>query len=305
MSLLDRRLNIITGKGGVGKSTLSAAMALASQARGKRTLVCEVTAQEQVSRLLGARASGTDVQQVDKNIWSVHIRPEEAMREYGIMVLRFKALYSAVFENRLVRYFVRAVPSLPEIVMLGKIWWHVTQDRDESGKLRWDQVILDAPATGHGLSFLGTPQTILEIVDEGPMVRDMKNMHAMILDPKITAVSVVALPEEMPVNEAIELNEGLSKRLSLPGGRVFLNGFMAPRFSAEERANLAASDSPEIDDYRRVAHAYGARQDLSAFYLQRLKERVSLPMTCLPYLPGETFGRSEVERLAAILGQEL
>jgi anion-transporting ArsA/GET3 family ATPase len=305
MTLLERRLNIITGKGGVGKSTVSAALALNAQARGQRTLVCEVTAQERVAGLLGARDSGTDVRQIDKSIWSVHIRPEEAMREYGVMVLRFKALYSAVFENRVVRYFLRSLPSLPEIVMLGKVWWHVTQERDENGKLRWDQVILDAPATGHGLTFLRTPQSILEIVDEGPLVRDMKAMYAMLVDPKTTAVSVVTLPEEMPVNEAIELHEGVSKRLGLPMGRLFLNSFYEPRFEPEERTALQESNAADLSDARRVAHAYGERQDLSAMYRQKLSEQLNLPMTILPYLSTEAFGRGEIERLAAVAGQEL
>jgi anion-transporting ArsA/GET3 family ATPase len=221
------------------------------------------------------------------------------------MVLRFKALYSAVFENRVVRYFLRALPALPEIVRLGKIWWHVTQEQDETGRLRWDQVILDAPATGHGLSFLGTPRAILGIIDEGPMVRDMKAMQAMLIDPSLTAVSIVTLLEEMPVNEAIELHEGLSKRLGLPLGRLILNSFFEPRFDGEELTHLAESEHPELAISRRVARAYGERQRLCAFYEQRLRESIPLPQTRLPYLPRKTFGRAEIEQFAALTGSEL
>jgi anion-transporting ArsA/GET3 family ATPase len=305
MSLLSRRLNIVTGKGGVGKSTVSAALALAAQARGQRVLVCEVTAHERVSGLLGSPESGTEIRRVDERIWSVHVEPQSAMREYGLMVLRFKAVYSAVFENRLVRYFLKAIPSLPEIVMLGKIWWHVTQDRDESGRLRWDQVIVDAPATGHGLSFLRTPRTILEIVSEGPLVRDMKRMQEMLVDPATTAVSIVTLPEEMPANEAAEMHAALANELRLPLGRLLLNAWVAPRFSPDERTALAEVEAPELGAAKEATLHYAARQDLSLHYGQRLEAEVALPMTRLPWLAGSAFGRAEVERLATILGAEV
>lgn len=301
MSLLDRRLQIVSGKGGVGKSTVSAALALLGQERGLRVLCCEVTAKERVAGLLGAPDSGPEIRQIDRSIWSVHVQPEHAMREYGLMVLRFKSLYSAVFENRVVRYFLRAVPSLPEIVILGKIWWHVTQEKDENGKLRWDLVVLDAPATGHGVTLLRTPETILQLVDEGPMVRDMKAMQAMLVDRTLTAVNIVTLPEEMPANEAIELHQALK---GFPQGRLILNSFVEPRFGAEELQALAGSDSVELKASQVAAAQYRERQELSAHYDEKLKEAVALPVTRLPFLPGITFGRSEVERLAATLAGE-
>lgn len=304
-SLLSRRLNIVTGKGGVGKSTVTAALALVAQSRGLRVLCCEVTAKETVSALLGAPPSGTTITQIDKSIWSVHVRPQEAMREYGLMVLRFKAVYSAVFENRVVRYFLRAVPSLPEIVMLGKVWWHVAQDRDETGRLRWDLVLLDAPATGHGITFLGTPRTILELVSEGPMVRDMRNMQQTLLDPAQTAVHLVSLPEEMPANEAVDLYGALHGRLELPLGRLFLNAVFEPRFAADERRELEQSDEPELQPARIATRFYGERQDLTAHYAEKLGAAVDLPMVRIPFYAGEEFGRATLEKIAQRLGREI
>ena len=117
--LLDKRLLIVTGKGGVGKSSVAAALALLAARRGKRVLVCEVNAQERVAPLLGAAPSGPVTRQVADNLYTVNVTPPEAMREYGLMVLRFRTIYEAVFENRLVRYFLRVIPSLAELVMLG------------------------------------------------------------------------------------------------------------------------------------------------------------------------------------------
>ena len=151
--LLDRRLVVITGKGGTGKSTLSAALALAASRRGKRVLVCEVTARERVSELFGRPPSGPVIHELVPNLFSVHVRPAEAMREYALMILRYETLYNLVFENKVVRYFLNAAPSLAEIVMLGKVAWHAGREM-EHGRPRWDLVVLDAPATGHGLTFL-------------------------------------------------------------------------------------------------------------------------------------------------------
>ncbi len=299
----SRRLHIVTGKGGVGKSTVTAALALAAQREKKRVLVCEVTAKERVASLLGAPDCGPEVKRIDESIWSVHVRPAEAMREYALMVVRFRAIYNAVFENRLVRYFLRAVPSLPEIVELGKVWWHVVKEQDEEGKPRWDAVILDAPATGHGISFLRTPRTILELVSEGPMVRDMKRMQAMLTDPALTAIHVVTMPEEMPVNEAVDLHQAIVE-MQLPEGRLFLNHHFERRFSADERQTLASTDDGALGPSRLAARYWGERQDLSAHYEARLRREIELPMTLIPYLAAKEFGRAAVERIAEIVGRE-
>src|SRR3954463_11551008 len=164
-SLLDRRLVVVTGKGGTGKSTISAALALAAAKRGKRVLVCEVVAKERVADFFGRPPSGTKLRELAPNLYSVHVRPREAMREYALMTLKSETLYRLAFENAAARYFLAAAPSLAEIVMLGKVWWHAAHDMDR-GRPRWDLVVLDAPATGHGLTFLAVPETFLGLVTE-------------------------------------------------------------------------------------------------------------------------------------------
>ena len=113
--LLDRRLWLVSGKGGVGKSTTAAALALASARAGRRTLVCEVNADERIAPLLGHAPVGPEVQKLEEHLWAVNLRPAESMREYVLMTLKLEALYKAVFENRLVRSFVRFIPSLQEL----------------------------------------------------------------------------------------------------------------------------------------------------------------------------------------------
>ena len=119
-----RRFILVTGKGGVGKSTLTATLALMSAAKGHRTLVCELNTHERVSRLLGHPAVGSTVGQLEENLWSVNINPKSAMQEYGLMKLRFRAFYRLVFENPLVGSLVRFIPGISDLLMLGKAFNH-------------------------------------------------------------------------------------------------------------------------------------------------------------------------------------
>src|SRR4030081_2376105 len=180
-ALLSRRLVVVTGKGGTGKSTVSAALGLAAARKGKRVLICEVVARERVADFFGKPPSGTQIRELLPNLYSVHVRPREAMREYALVTLRYETLYKIAFENVAARYFLAAAPSLAEIVMLGKVWWHATQE-GERGRTRWDLVVLDAPATGHGLTFLSVPNVFLRLVREGPLARDMHGMQSLLAD---------------------------------------------------------------------------------------------------------------------------
>jgi anion-transporting ArsA/GET3 family ATPase len=298
MGLLDRRLIVVTGKGGTGKSTLSAALALSASRRGKRVLVCEVTARERVSELFGRPPSGTEIRELGKNVHSVHVRPREAMREYALMTLRYKTIYNAVFENRVVRYFLNAAPSLAEICMLGKVWWHAARE-EEHGRLRWDTVILDAPATGHGLTLLTVPEVFLQLVEEGPLARDMKDMRALLTDARRCATCIVSLPEEMPVNEAVELDREL-KAHGLPQGPLFLNAVFDQRFSKEERVSVARG-GPLLAAAAEAADAHEARAELSVRYGAQLKSTLGEAPVVIPYLFERHFGLKALEKVSSAI----
>ena len=298
---LDRRLVVVTGKGGTGKSTVAAALALVAARLGKRVLVAEVNATERVAPLLGAPPAGPVVREARPGISTVDVTPPAALREYGLQVVRFQAIYDAVFENRLVRHFLRVVPGLGELVMLGKIL-HKARAA-EGGRPRWDQVIVDAPATGHAVQLLRVPGALLGMVPAGPLRSDAQWMHDWLVDPARTATVLVTLPEEMPVTEAIELDRLLRERVGMEPTAVLVNAMPAARFTDEQVARLAplAEAAGPVGPAARAARLQAVRSGLARRELARLRVALPLPTACLPLLATTGWGSREVERIADAL----
>jgi anion-transporting ArsA/GET3 family ATPase len=282
-----RRFLIVAGKGGVGKTTVCAAKATALAAQGKRVLIAMCNAKERISTMLGSDLIGSDVALVTKNIWAVNMDPEKALEEYGMMTLKIRALYKAVFDNRYTRSFFRAVPGIHDWSMLGKAWWHTTEKNDD-GSARFDVVILDAPATGHGLDMLRVPKVIVDIVPPGILRRDAERAWSMFQDPKQSGVVLVTLPEEMPTTETIELAAALRGELKLPLERIVVNGILPPLFSKEERlalATLTQLDQSAGDIALLAGRERASRESMQAECLARLtSELTGLAPTFLPLL---------------------
>src|SRR5262249_55826024 len=241
-SLLDKRLLIVTGKGGTGKSVTTAALALLCAGKGKRTLVCEINGDDRVAKLLGISPSSPEISQRAENLWTVNIQPQAAMREYALMRLRLESIYKAVFENRFVRYFLRFIPSLQELVMLGKILYHL-EEKLPDGEPRFDTIIIDAPATGHVIPFLSVAKVIAETVPPGRMSREASAMRAVLEDERMTAAVLVSLPEEMPVNETVELGSALKEQAQVSPQAVVLNSFTSERFTPADLEALRFKSS--------------------------------------------------------------
>ncbi len=308
-ALDTRRFLFVTGKGGVGKTTVCAALALALAGRGKRVLIAMCGAHERLSSILGTPPIGHDIQELAGGVWATNINAERAMEEYGHIVLKVRALARAVFQNKYTSSFFRAVPGLHDWAMLGKAWYHTTEERSQGGH-RFDTVLFDAPSTGHGLDMLRVPKVILDIVPPGVLRRDAEQAWELFRDPLKSGVVVVSLPEEMPTTETIELVKTLRNELSLPVQRLIINAMHEPLFSPAEREALLACDdlldvtrslSSPGDRALSVAARRAARESLQARCVQRLDVELGVHRTILPYLLDGAGTSEGTRQLAALL----
>ena len=237
--LLDKRLVFVTGKGGVGKTTVAVALGLRAAAAGKRTIVCEVSSQENASRMFDHTEVGFHEVEMEENLWSISIDPDESMREYVLLQLKVRAMRDMLFRSRIFNYLAAATPGLKELVTIGKIWELAQLDRKVKSGRKYDLVIVDAPATGHGIGFLQTPRTFAAIARVGPIHSQAQHLDRLITDQEHTGTAIVALPEEMPVNESAALEHDLRAEVGVAVDRIYMNGLYPERFSKEEAERLA------------------------------------------------------------------
>ncbi|HEY4829048.1 MAG TPA: ArsA family ATPase [Solirubrobacteraceae bacterium] len=301
--LLDKRLVFVTGKGGVGKSTVAIALGLVAARRGLRTIVAELASQERVQGLFfeDGRDQFRELEIVP-GLFTISIDPQQAMEEY----LRVKAgtVGQALGSTRLFQAFAMATPGMRELLSIGKVWELAQLHRRTRGAAPYDLVIVDAPATGHGVGLLRTPRTFADIARVGPIAHQGRTIADTIADPEFTGVIAVATPEEMPVNETVVLADELA-RDELLLDLVVVNALYPERFEPEEidelNSALTRTRSALARSALRAALSEHARAATQREQRDRLRDHVNGRLVELPYVFAENIAQPELELLSEAL----
>ena len=309
----EKRLIFFAGKGGVGRTTLSAAIGLAHARRKRRTLVVEMGSTPQMPALFGLeKRSSYEPFRLMKELplYTCHLTPKAALAEYGVMKLKMRSIYKLVFENDFMRRLLEWVPGMDELLLIGKIWF-IEQQRDRSGRPMYDRIIIDAPATGHGVSLLQLPAVIVDAVKSGPFATDSRPIRDLLQDPTRTLVHLVSLPEELPVRETLELSNRIQNDLNISLGCCFVNRVWPKPFTAREqrivgqlRAAVRGRDQGIDTMMDQVINA-SRRRDKQQKHIQTLGDELTgLPIIQVPRLFTDQIGMEELDTLSHHMGKE-
>ena len=259
--LLDHRLLVVTGKGGVGKTTVAAAIGLAASRRGRRTMVAEVARRTDVAGVLDAAHAGGGAaeREIAPGLFHLSVDPERAMAEY----LRDQlppAAAGVLNRSRVFGLLAAATPGLRELLTVGKLWELAQLDRRTPGADPYDLVIVDAPATGHGVAVLNAPQAFAGAAHSGPVARQARIIQATLSDPDVTAIVAVARAEQLAVTETLALQDALRESLGAELDAIVVNALEPDRFTPAEARRLATHDPHPAIERALAAHARARRQ---------------------------------------------
>jgi anion-transporting ArsA/GET3 family ATPase len=298
-ALLDRRLLVVTGKGGVGKTTVAAALGLVAARAGKRTIVAEVAQRGDVASVFDRHGSQPfEEVRLTKDLFHISIDPQEALEEYLRDQLPSGAVAHVLIRSRIFSMVAAATPGMRELLTVGKLWELAQLDRRTPRADAYDLVIVDAPATGHGVAVLTAPRTFAAAAGGGPVARQGRIIDAMLSDPQQIAVIAVARAEELAVTETGALRRSLQEHMGLPLERVVANMLDPDRFSPQEARRLALHAAHPAVARALRAHRRALRQRAQLARLRQLTDQVPAHLPLHP-------GGPDLEQLADALEAQL
>jgi len=310
--LLDRRLVFVTGKGGVGKSTVAAGLGLLAAQRGKRTLVCEVDAKGNLSAFFETGPTKFSPREIEPNLYAMSMDTEESLKEYLSIYLRIPIMARIGPMARIFEFVATAAPGVKEILTVGKLTYEVRENH-------YDLVVVDASPTGHIVGQLAAPEAINELVKVGLVRSQTGWMLDILSDPVRTGLAIVVTPEEMPVNETIELSHRVEQETSVQLAAIIVNRVLPELFGRGEEEvfdRLAAPDNvdalskevgADVGPIVEAARLAVTLRRTRAGHLERLRREVdpSVQMLYVPYLFARSHGLRTTRQVAEALGAEL
>ena len=310
--VLDRKLVFVTGKGGVGKSTVAAGLALLAAERGKRTLLCEVDAKGNLSQFFETGPTRFQPREIEPLLWAMSMDTEESLKEYLAINLRLPAMARIGPLARIFEFVATAAPGVKEILTVGKLAYEVRERN-------YDLVVVDASPTGHIIGQLAAPEAINELVKVGLVRSQTGWMLDILSDPAKTGLVIVATPEEMPVTETIELTERVERETSVHLAAIVVNRVLPELFGRGEEevferlavpesvgalSSVVGGDAAPVIEAARLAVTLRRTR---AGHLERLRREIdpSIPLLYIPYLFTRSHGLRTTRQVAEALGAEL
>ncbi|MDX6698247.1 MAG: hypothetical protein QOE65_1644 [Solirubrobacteraceae bacterium] len=304
--LLDKRLLFVTGKGGVGKSTVAAALGLVAARHGLRTIVAEIAGQDRLARAIAGDGGGGFAEtRLADDLYAISIDPQQALNEYLRLQMPARPMADLLTSSRMFQYFAAATPGMRELLTIGKVWELAQLERRTRGAAPYDLAIVDAPATGHGLGVLNTPGTFADVARVGPIARQARTIDKTLRDPRFTGVVAVTHAEEMPVAETLTLNGLLQSELGIEPAAVIVNAVHPDRFSDRQARSIAKALREASSQRARAAlHAalsQHSRARIQAEQLERLRAGIDGEPVVLPFVFASNGERAVFEQLADAL----
>lgn len=308
--LLERRLLLFTGKGGVGKSTVVAALAMEAARRGQRPLIVELGHRASMQSIFGVPTIGHEATAVtaDGKVWAANLDLDEAIVDYVVEQVKIRRVARSITGNRTLQGLFRAAPAVREIAMLNKL--RLFEREEARGRPTWGPILVDLDATGHALMLLDMPQILGNLLSGGPLRGLIDVLTGLFTDPARTLLNLVTLPAEIPVQETLELHERLTRGRGIQLGALFVNQVPPSPLSPElrpllpELAELAAREGlTQLGDDLELATRALAEDARVRELIATLHREVRMPLALLPRLDPQgpdallTLGRAALQEL--------
>jgi anion-transporting ArsA/GET3 family ATPase len=297
--LRDRELAFVTGKGGVGRTTVALAFALAAARAGRRTVLCELAGQARAPRLYGLDTvrAGREMP-LEERLWATTIDPVLALEEWAARQIGSRRLVGLLTRSRTLAAFVDAAPGARELLAIAKAWELGRSERWTRGLGGYDLVVVDGPASGHGVGMLRVPRTFAEIARVGPIAGQARAVAALLEDAERSALIAVAQPAELPVSETLELEGRVLAALGRPLDALVVNGVLPGRLSAADVDRLATGDGAVPSAVVTAARRRHGQATAQQGQLRRLRRHAIAPVTTLPFLAPPQLDVDDVRELA-------